>query len=538
MKRALFILFFAGFATGLLGQETSLVKGVVSYVSSQHVYVKFESTEYIKTGDTLFSNITGAMAPALVVNNKSSVSCVCIRMTAGQAVKVNDEFFARVLIPAKEAKAEKKKPAIVPEPVLEDSTKMDNTAAIAQPEKKAPRQQIKGRISAASYSSLSGLGDKHRMQYAFTLTGNNIGNSRFSIDNYITFRHTLGEWDAVRANLANALKVYSCAVKYDFSNTASVTLGRKINPKIASMGAVDGIQFEKSIKHFLFGALAGSRPDYTDYSVDPNLFQYGGYIGHVSGKTQKYQQSTFAFIEQRNQAKIDRRFIYFQHSNDLLKNLNMFGSFEMDLYKNIDNQAQNTLSLTNLYLSLRYKVTKNLSVSGSYDNRKNIIYYESYKSFIDRLIEDETRQGFRLSANIRLFKTISWGANTSWRFQKNSLNDSKNLNSYITFSRLPWLNASATVSANLLKTNYLDSKMFGIRLSREIVPRKLNGELNYRYVDYRYKTSEYEIQQHVAGGDLSWRISKKLSFFIYYEGTFQDQHKVYQRVNTKLIYRF
>ena len=115
------------------------------------------------------------------------------------------------------------------------------------------------------------------MRYAFLLRGNNLGNSRFSIENYITFRHTINEWEEVKDNLNRALKVYSLALRYDFNKTSSLTIGRKINPKISSMGAIDGIQFEAGKGNFILGAIIGSRPDYLDYGLNFNLFQYISY---------------------------------------------------------------------------------------------------------------------------------------------------------------------------------------------------------------------------------------------------------------------
>ncbi|MBK9017712.1 MAG: hypothetical protein IPM82_28740 [Saprospiraceae bacterium] len=308
------------------------------------------------------------------------------------------------------------------------------------------------------------------MRYAFTLQGNNLGNSRFSTDNYITFRHTVGEWQAVKDNFSDALKIYSLAVRYDLDKNSSISLGRKINPRISSMGVIDGLQVEKGLGNFMVGAIAGSRPNYTDYGFDLNLLQAGAYVGYNTSRDFKQSQSTLAFIEQHNGSKTDRRFVYLQHSNSLVKDFNFFGSMEVDLYENLNGQAKSTLSLTNMYLSLRYKLSKQLSLTTSYDNRKNIIYYESYKSYIDQLVDDETRQGLRFNINYRPLKFVTWGANASWRFQKSDMNLSKNLNSYLNFSRVPWIGASASITANFLQTNYLDSKMFGIRLTKEIIP--------------------------------------------------------------------
>ena len=211
---------------------------------------------------------------------------------------------------------------------------------------------------------------------------------------------------------------------------------------------------------------------------------------------------------------------------------------EVDLYQNINSEAKTTASLTNMYLSLRQKISKKTSLSVSYDNRKNIIYYESYKSYIDQLIDDETRQGLRFNLNYRPVKLVTWGVNASWRFQKSDMNLSKNGNSYLNISRIPWLKMSASITANFLQTHYLNSKMFGLRMSKDLLPGKLSSDAYVRMVDYRYTTSELSVQQKIVGLNLSWNLTRKLALYLYYEGTFDKKSDTFHRVNTKLVQRF
>jgi len=543
----------------LQGQDKAVhEKGKVSYISSQNVYVKFESTENIEIGDTLFLNKKGEMAPSLVVNNKSSISCVCTPILPG-GVKVSDEIIYQRKDLDKDQLDHQRS-------VQKDSSSLasDQAGVVAgvslagtdknnqiegnddsvsgQTDKKqkepAYRQNITGRISAASYYTIADSKNWNRFRYTFFMRGDHLGNTGLSIESYITFRHTLDEWEEVKDNVNDALKVYSLALKYDFSNKTRVLLGRHINRKISSIGAVDGLQFEQEIGNFTLGTFVGFRPDYQDYNLNFDLFQYSLYLSHSYKSEARYMDNTIAFIEQRNNSNIDRRFIYFQHSSSMAKNLNLFASMEVSLYENINNEPKSTIDLMNLYASIRYRVSRKLNFSLSYDNRKNIHYYETYKNFIDRLIDEETRQGVRLNASYRIFKNVIWGVNTGWRFQKSERNLSKNLNTYLTFSRIAGVNIRTTLTANFLRTNYIDSKIFGIRVSKEIVPRKLNGDIQYRWVDYDYLNYETASRQNIVGANLSWNIIKRLSLYLNYEITFDDHDIRYQQVYTKIIQRF
>lgn len=562
--RFLFIIFLF-FAINSYGQNIPISKkGTVSYISSQNVYVKFESTENIEIGDTLFISKGDQLVPVLVIDNKSSISCVCSPVSSAR-VQISDVLIFQKREVNKLDKAieeklfeEKKLAQNGGDPSTSDQRPRFSTGqsgASRNSNKKPDRSRVQdilsdqddvdefkermnGRVSVTSYNAMSGERKTNTIRYALSFRGEHLGNSRFSVENYITFRHTIHEWDEVKDNLSSALKVYSFAAKYDFSKKSSITLGRKINPRISSMGAIDGLQAEVGVGNFTLGAIAGSRPGYMDYGFNIHLPQFGAYLSHESNNNNRFMQTTLAFIEQRNNNKTDRRFLYFQHSESLLKDLFLFTSIEMSLFENIDDVPKTVFSLNNLYLMLRYRLSRKWSFSASYDNRKNIIYYESYKNFIDQLIEDETRQGLRFHLNYHPFKNITWGVNTGWRFQKSGMNTSQNLNTYLTFSRITSLNIMTSLSADFLRTGYLNSRIFGIRISKDIVPGKLNADINYRNVNYQFLNYETSTRQNIFGVNLSLRIFNKLSFYTYYEGIFDDMNQVYNRLNVKIVQRF
>ena len=123
------------------------------------------------------------------------------------------------------------------------------------------KQKVLGSISLNSYTDFSDtdVPDIQRFRYTLSLNARRIGGSGFSFETYASFRHKAGEWQEVQDDLFSALKIYNLSIRYDLNETTSLSLGRRINTRIASMGATDGIQFEKSIKNFTFGVLAGSQ---------------------------------------------------------------------------------------------------------------------------------------------------------------------------------------------------------------------------------------------------------------------------------------
>ena len=510
------------------------IEGTVSYLTAQNVYVKFLSAKGIKPGDKIFIRKNEILVPVMSVDNASSISCVG-KVTGTEKLKVGDKIIA--LVSKEDFVAEPPNPAVQSVQNFPDSSKV--TDAKLSKESLSRKERIDGRIQIASYNSLTSLpnGNNTRMRYTWSMNASNIGNSRVSLDSYISFSHQLNNWAPIKENIFYGLKIYDLNLRYEAGDKAIIWLGRKINPKIANLGAVDGMQFEVDYKHFYWGAVAGFRPDYTDYSFNKNLLEYGAFIGHVAKNVNGLMQTSLGGFNQTNSGNTDRRFLYFQHDNSLLKNLNLFASSEIDLYKVVNGLPVNEVSLTSLYLMLNYRISKKLSISTSYDNRKNIIYYETYKSYVDMMLADATRQGVQLRINYRPIPYMIVGVTTSYWDRAGDSRPTENINSYLTYTQLPFLKAAASLTANVLQTSYVKGVIYGLRLDKDLINGKLNCGISYRYVDYTYLNTSGKLLQHIASTDLSYQFTRKFSMSFNYEGTF-DQQNIYQQIFISLIRRF
>jgi len=497
-------------------------EGSISFLTSQNVYVKFQSTEFINVGDTLYLSKDSTLFPVLKVTILSSISCVCTPISS-LPLLIGDKIYTSKI----NQQAPNNKEAVIL-PVQMDSIPSVDSVSVKKNIEKPLKQRIGGRFSLSAYSNISNKSDNtYRMRYTLSLNVQNINNSKFSSETYISFAHKLDEWSEIQNNIYNGLKIYSLALNYAFNKENSLWIGRKINASISNIGAIDGAQYETNFKWFNAGVFAGSRPDYLDYSFNASLLQFGGYLGHNYSTKKGTMQSSVAFVEQMNSGNTDRRFAYFQHSNSLLSNLYLFGSVEFDLFNKVLNTQDSSLvqdnkpNLSNLYLSVRYRILKQLSLSASYSNRENIVYYETYKSIIEQLLDVTKMQGYTFQINYSPIHTLSLGANAGYRFSKNDPKPSKNLYSYVTYNKVPWVNASATISATFLHTSYLYGKIYSLGLTRDLVPGKLFGGLNYRFVDYDFVSNETPLVQNMAEMNITWRIMKKLSCSVNCEGTFE-----------------
>ncbi len=512
------------------------VEGNVTFKSSKNIYVKFNSTDDIVVGDTLFILDGKVKTAAVIVRQKSSTSCVTESINE-KTLNVGDKvtFFKKKQ--QKDEIAENKnedKQIVISSPAITPDNHENDTI------RTLPRKElISGRLSLSTNADLfpENGNSYQRLRTGFSFNIQNIRKSAFSMQSYLTYRHRYGI-DQQETGFYDDFKIFTLAIQYSPTEKININVGRKINPNIANIGAIDGFQGEFKIKKFGIGVFAGTRPDIVDFSFNTKLPQFGGYLFRNDKINNGIASTSLAIAEQMYDLKTDRRFLYFQHNNSLVKNLNIFLSSEIDLYEKIDSTPANKISLTSLYFSARYRLLKNLSLSASYDNRRNIIYYESYQTFIDQLLAQETRQGFRFQTNYSPFRNFSINASAFLRYQGTGTKPTTNYVCNLSLNKIPLHNISFSLTGNYLEAAYFNGIIIGGRLSDNFFKGKLNAELNYRNVDYSFSNTESNLKQNIGGMNLSFNLLKRTSLTLSYEGTFDNNGTNYHRYYITINQRF
>lgn len=518
------LLIFLGIQVGLFAQDTdTMLRGSVSFISSQNIYVQFVNTTGIQIGDTLFTLNNNKAEAALCVSNLSSISCICNTIN-GKKVTLNTPVYARkhIEIPL-EVKTEKTEESLSVNDLAIATKKTNDTT-------QTDKARFYGRLSVSSYSNFSSnplsiSTPNYRLKYNLSLNAQHIGNTGLSFENYMSYTHTLNN----PAEKFKDLRVYNLALNYEFDKTATISLGRKINVNTANIGAVDGLLFEKTFKKLTVGALVGTRPNDHNYSFDPTLFQYGAFVSHQSEKKNGIVQSSVAFFNQTNNSNTDRRYLYLQHTNSLFKNIDFFGSAEIDLYAIENNVPINDFDLTSIYLSLNYHPVQNLSLALSFDARRNVYYFETYKSRTDSLLEREMRQGLRFRFNYRPFKFLTWGGTAGYRLNTPASHETMYATSFLSVPKIAGIDASLTLTGTALQTTNLFGYIAGGAISKDFMDGKLNAEIEYR--------KDLIFTQDIANLSFSWRLNKKLMLSADFETTLDSRHLT-ERVFINLTQRF
>lgn len=511
---------------GLYGQNEAInAIGEVTFVTSNNVYVKFDDTKDIQIGDTL--RPADSDLPCLIVNNKSTTSCVCIPIN-NCSLEKGDKMTIIYSVP------------LVKVEVIETNEIDEDTLSFTEEvEPSAYTEDIRGRISASSYNTFfSDREDRQRYMARFSLNANHIKNSKFSFYTYMNYRYSVVPEESTLTSDPSYFRVYNLALRYDVTPHLNFTLGRKINPRAWSLGAIDGLQGEYSFGKNYIGGVVGFRPDIYQYDFNSNLFEYAGYFGRISNSDLVNSDVTIGYVEQKNGNAIDRRYLFFQYTATMFRKLNLFSSLETDIYSSLNGEQTNNPRLTNLYLSAGYRFSRKVDVNVSYDSRKRVIFYETFQTEIERMLDDDiARQGIRARINVRPIKYLSTGFSYNKRFQSDLDNKADNYYMYASLSKVPGIGGRFMVSYNINNSNYVENKIWSFRYSRTIVKNKLNGEFYYRLLNYNYINNSSNFTQNYLGGNLSYSITRKLTFSISGEVTAYNQENNY-RLYAKIAQRF
>jgi len=506
-----------------IAQETTItIEGDITFITASNVYVRFESTDLIEAGDKLKLN----GQDCLLVVQKSTSSVVCTLLNECSVATNTKVSLTKT----------KEDPKVEIDPVEEEKDPQTNVDV--EPDYKEStsiyKENIRGRVTAGTYNQFSNLRDnRNRFQTQFSLRANHIGDSKISVQSFLSYRGLSG-FPENYSGRTSVFNVYNLNVRFDATESLSVTAGRAINPKASSVGANDGVMVENYFGKFYVGAIGGWRPDFTNYGFNSDLLQYGGYVGVETQDDNFSSQTTFGAMEQTNNGGTDRRYLFFQHNSNISSMVNLFGSTEIDIFGGDAGGSR----LTNLYLSARVRFSRAVNAMISFDSRKRIIYYETFQTEIERILDDDlARQGVRLRLNVRPTKILWLGASYSSRFQSDSQNKSDNVYGYATLTKLPGIGGRLNVSYNMNSSNYVSSSILSARHSRYVVKSVLFAEVYFRLANYSYDRFEQDFTQYYYGGGLTYSISRTWQFNISGEiSTLDDEQN--GRVFARLTKRF
>ena len=279
-------------------------------------------------------------------------------------------------------------------------------------------------------------------------------------------------------------RTYHIAMTYDSPSSAWVAgFGRLYLPWASSLDTIDGGYFGRRIGHgATMGVFAGSTPDPTSYSYNPNQRIAGTFVNFEGGSFDGFRYtSTVGAGVNTVGWQITRPFIFYEGGVFYKRNVSIYDSVQVD---NPVGYAPGTTPGTGVgrsFTTLRYQPHDRIEFDANYN------YYRDLPTFDPTLIgtgllDKYLFQGFSAGVRVEPLKQI-W-LYTTLGSSHRSGDTSTALNELygITFGRLPWkMRADAHYSKfnSSFGSGYYDSVSLSRNLSDNFRIEVLGGQQNF-----------------------------------------------------------
>ncbi len=524
-----FLTYSFGFLALLYGsaaaRQSKIVRktGSVTYVSPMNIYVGFKNSDGIDKGDTLYAYRRGTLTPVLTAKYIST-SSVAGPIIGKPFVKVGDHIFAFVR-PIYRTKSNTPVAGEEVDTSLAAQTKPAETVQVSStPDTTSLGPRLYGGITVNSYSNISNYTGASRIQrwnYTINLNADRIAGSQFYFTNYMYVSYVASQWKQLSISPFNSLRIYSLSLAYKTPGL-EMRVGRIASDRLSGIGPFDGFQAEEKFGDLAVGEIIGSRPDFYSLAFNPNLFQFGGYVSDAEKMGAGLMTNTLCFLQEYNRFSTDRRFIYFQHNSTPIRNVNLYASGDIDLFRINNGKPVNDLSLTDLYMSASYYPVNMVTFNFSYSAQRNIIYYQSFGSVLDSILEsnNQLRQDVRLETQLRPLPYTFIAVGGDYSFQMGDIAPTRNANASITQSNIPFLRVTATVSYSRIFSSYVDGSVYGVSISKYIPFNSSYIMVNYSLLNYGFGSGSMRLIQKQPSVQATTRLLGNVFLNLYYQGTF------------------
>jgi hypothetical protein len=172
-----------------------------------------------------------------------------------------------------------------------------------------------------------------------------------------------------------------------------VTAGRQYSTAISSVSLFDGAQAELLQPSWSVGIFAGSEPEPVELGYSTGVRDYGAYLQlHNRPTGDRYWSLTAGGVGSYTEGVTNREFLFVQggFASDRLA---LFLTQEMDRYTAWKQaMGEPPWSLTSTFGSLRYDLTRTVSLNAGYDNRRSVRLYRDAVT-PETAFDDAFRQG-------------------------------------------------------------------------------------------------------------------------------------------------
>ena len=505
----------------------------IKYMSAENIYIDGGQLDGLAVGDTLVVMRKNTKIAALLINYTADHSAACTLLY--QRVQINPGDMAR--------------PATLRKTGTSGTDEGKTTLPVRQTRQPAPQKSVTSGVRVGGNVSMQWyhVSDLSNGKYNFDQPGMRLNlkmhnlfskNINFRLKTRSRYNMREREFSSTIPKDAWRNRIYTASLSYDDPKAAlNFRFGRIISNAFSGIGYIDGAMVQHNVTERVhYGMFAGTQPQWQYADFQTSIQKYGAFVNYVQGEYGgKRFESTLAAAGEYHGGDISREFLYFQNSYTNAR-FNFFQSAELDVNRNWRrDRSGESLSLTNIYLNMSYRITSGITTGLSFDDRKNYYTWE-IRSVADSLFDDAMRYGarwnlnWRLPGNYRLF--MNAGLRARETDTENTYSYALGLNKSSMTSLRLYMNIYASGFHNYFSDGYHASVRFGKHF-------RGGHDLNLGYGNYSYMISTVNTthSNHWLRANGNLLLGRHLYMGENYEyiwGSDSPGHRIY----TELGYRF
>jgi len=535
IKKINIFCFILVFYSIVFSQNDSVkLSSMINYVSAENVYLKSGKASGIQVGDkfTVFRNeqVIGHIEVVYVAQN--SASCKILDKT--KSFENKDIVIRTYTISVKEA--------------IDDK--------IIEKRKRKFLQSRKPIQSSPPFARISGSISLQWYQY-HDLNESNLSFSQPSLRLNLKARQLWGEnysfYVKIRSRHNNRASKYSNSqlndklinriytLGFEFSDQQALfnyKFGRIISTKFSGIGYFDGAMLQYNASSNLkFGVFAGNQPQWQYSDFQTSKQKYGFFVNYLHGDYKKSRfESTVAAAGEYHKGIISREFVYIQNRYNSSNKWHLYQSISLDVNRGWRKDiSDESVTISNLYLSGRYKFSKMFTAGISFDNRKNYLTYE-IKSIVEELFDNASRQGLKTNVILTFPNKIRFSANFGLRKKQDESETTYSYYSSISKSDLIFKNLRGSLRFSGFSNLYTNGYNPSLRITQYLNNGHSFGIKGGSYL-YSLNESGNQRSNNWAGFESYIYLFKNIFLLANYEFNWGDDSEGH-RILTELGYRF
>lgn len=476
------------------------------YISGKTIYVAADKQEGIRTGDTLtvFHGNTPIAWLRVEYTASHSASCSIIR---GKTSLSTGTKVASVPHSIK----------TTPEPV-KHSSRRPSAVAPAKPRSRTSSTSsqavhIRGGIEVNYFQSHATTGggftySRPALRFRFKATRLRGGHQILvSFRTYQVRRQTTLN---TLAAVENRYRLYTLTLEQSQQEKrVNYQLGRIRAYPISGLGYLDGALISiRALSSLRLGVFGGTEPDWETFAFQAQAPKYGAFLTYERQTPQLWLTTTSAFISSSVNGIENRTYWYTRQNIRWNNALYVTTSFEMDINRGWRKErAGQSISFTNLFFLIQYRLPGRHTIALSYDNRRNYWSY-FYRTLSDSIFDTRLRQGARLHFSLQLpwHLYFSGYANANFRQGENRQALAGGFN--LMKRQLIFRQAAAGIQGHFFRDIFATGGYGQFWLQGGFFSRLMaRMSLGYRY----YTLGGTPRQNQWVRGELDWQIFSHLS---------------------------